>query len=60
LAQLNEHLQQEIAERRRVEVALQESQRSLSTLLSNLPGMAYRCCNDPTGPWNLSVRAALS
>ena len=46
LAQLNEQLQQEIAERRRVEAALQESQRSLSTLLSNLPGIAYRCRND--------------
>jgi DNA-binding NarL/FixJ family response regulator len=39
LSQLNEQLQQEIAVRRRVEAALQESQRSLSTLLSNLPGL---------------------
>lgn len=31
---------------RRTELALQESQRVLSTLLSNLPGMAYRCAND--------------
>jgi len=46
LTQLNEQLHQEIAERRRVEAALRESQRSLSTLLSNLPGMAYRCRND--------------
>jgi PAS domain S-box-containing protein len=46
LNQLNERLRQEIAERRRAEAALQESQRSLSTLLSNLPGMAYRCRND--------------
>ncbi|MFQ4144528.1 PAS domain S-box protein [Chlorogloeopsis sp. ULAP02] len=29
--------------REQVEVALQESQRALSTLMSNLPGMAYRC-----------------
>ncbi len=28
------------------ERALQESQRSLQTLFSNLPGMAYRCAND--------------
>ncbi len=30
-----------------VEAALTESQRRLSTLMSNLPGMAYRCRNDP-------------
>src|SRR5919205_306655 len=29
-----------------VQVALHESQRALATLLSNLPGMAYRCRND--------------
>lgn len=28
------------------EVALKESERQLSTLMSNLPGMAYRCMND--------------
>ncbi len=28
------------------EEALRESQRTLSTLMSNLPGMAYRCLND--------------
>ena len=32
--------------RRRTEEALKESQRALSTLMSNLPGMAYRCKND--------------
>ena len=37
----------DITERRRAEAALWESQRALSTLLSNLPGMAYRCANDP-------------
>ncbi|HUS77017.1 MAG TPA: GAF domain-containing protein [Methanothrix sp.] len=31
---------------RRTEEALQESQRTLSTLMGNLPGMAYRCKND--------------
>jgi PAS domain S-box-containing protein len=33
----------DITERKRAEAALQESQRALSTLMSNLPGMAYRC-----------------
>ena len=30
-----------------VEAALHESQRAFSTLISNLPGLAYRCRNDP-------------
>jgi PAS domain S-box-containing protein len=34
------------AEWRRTEAALRESEQRLSTLLSNLPGMAYRCRND--------------
>ena len=33
-------------DRRRAEDELWESQRQLSTLMSNLPGMAYRCAND--------------
>jgi PAS domain S-box-containing protein len=35
-----------INERKRAEMALHETQRQLLTLLSNLPGMAYRCRND--------------
>ncbi len=35
------------ASRRRAEDTLRESQRTLATLMSNLPGMAYRCANDP-------------
>ena len=35
-----------IIQRRSAEEALRESQRALSTLMSNLPGMAYRCKND--------------
>ncbi len=36
----------DITERKRAEEALRERERQLSTLLSNLPGMAYRCQND--------------
>ena len=39
-------LNHRIAERDRAEAALYESQRSLLTLMSHLPGMAYRCHND--------------
>lgn len=35
-----------VTERRRVEEALRENQRMLATLMSNLPGLAYRCRND--------------
>ena len=36
----------DITKRKSAERELQESQRSLSTLFSNLPGMVYRCRND--------------
>jgi PAS domain S-box-containing protein len=36
------------ASRRRAEEALRESQRTLSTLMDNLPGMAFRCHPDRT------------
>jgi PAS domain S-box-containing protein len=36
----------DITERREAEEALRESQRTLSTLMSNLPGLVYRCRND--------------
>ena len=36
---------QDITDQKLVEIALAESERQLSTLMSNLPGMAYRCDN---------------
>jgi len=36
----------DITERKNAEKALHESQRILAMLMSNLPGMAYRCAND--------------
>ena len=35
-----------ITERKQYEFNLRESERTLSTLMNNLPGMAYRCNND--------------
>ena len=37
----------DITEQKVAEKALRETQRQLATLMSNLPGMAYRCRNDP-------------
>ncbi len=39
-------ISEDITERKRAEEALRESQRALVTLMSNLPGMAYRCQSD--------------
>jgi len=36
----------EIAEKKKLEDELTESERKLSTLMDNLPGTAYRCAND--------------
>lgn len=36
----------DITPRKRVEQELRESERRIATLLSNLPGVAYRCLND--------------
>jgi PAS domain S-box-containing protein len=46
LVQANLQLQQEIKERQQAEVAVQESERRLSTLINNLPGYVYRVAND--------------
>ena len=40
----------DVTERRKAEEALQESERRLSTLLSNAPAMVYRCLNEPDWP----------
>jgi PAS domain S-box-containing protein len=39
-------LVEDITARKQAEAALRESERRLSTLMSNLPGVAYRCRND--------------
>ncbi|MCW8195094.1 EAL domain-containing protein [Proteobacteria bacterium 005FR1] len=38
---------QDITQSKRTEAALEETQRSIATLMDNLPGVAYRCLNDP-------------
>ncbi len=48
LEKANQELEQKVAERT---ASLAESQRTLTTLMSNLPGMAYRCLNDPN--WSM-------
>ena len=40
-------LLEDITQRKTLEQSLQESERSKSVLLSHLPGLAYRCLNDP-------------
>ncbi|MBN2290576.1 MAG: PAS domain S-box protein [Candidatus Glassbacteria bacterium] len=37
----------DITERKEADMVLSESEQALSILLSNLPGMVYRCANDP-------------
>jgi len=46
----------DITERRRAQDALSESQRALETLVSNLPGFAYRCRND--ADWTMDYVSA--
>jgi PAS domain S-box-containing protein len=46
LTRTNEYLKRQVAERVRAEEALRDSEQQLTTLLSNLPGYAYRCRND--------------
>jgi two-component system cell cycle sensor histidine kinase/response regulator CckA len=46
----NRKLTKEIGERKKIELRLRESERKLSTLLGNLPGMVYRCRNEREWP----------
>jgi diguanylate cyclase (GGDEF)-like protein/PAS domain S-box-containing protein len=43
----------DITVRKQAKQALTENQRTLSTLMSNLPGMVYRCLNDPD--WTVTL-----
>lgn len=47
LMEANRRLVLEIGERERIANNLKESERFLSSLLADLPGMVYRCRNDP-------------
>ena len=44
-------IERDVTERKKAEAAQLEQERSISTLFSNLPGMAYRCLND--GAWTM-------
>jgi diguanylate cyclase (GGDEF)-like protein/PAS domain S-box-containing protein len=46
----------DITEKYQQEEALRESQRTMQTLLSNLPGMAYKCLNSPEWPMEFVSR----
>ncbi len=46
----------DITDRKEIELTLLENQRRLSTLLESLPGMAYRCKNDPD--WTIEFVSA--
>lgn len=45
-------LLKDISDRKAIEERLHESERSKAVLLKNLPGLAYRCCFDPS--WTMT------
>lgn len=47
---------QDISDQKKIELSHQENQRLLATLLESLPGMAYRCKNDPD--WTMEFVSA--
>lgn len=53
------HLVGVAVEHKQAQEALRESQRRLTTLISNLPGMAYRCRNDPSWTMEFVSEGAL-
>ncbi|MFW5965951.1 MAG: PAS domain-containing protein [Persicimonas sp.] len=46
----------DVTERKQAEEELRENRRRLATLMSNLPGMAYRCLNEPHWPMTFVSR----
>ena len=51
---------QDIDARKTAELAQQETERALRTLMGNLPGMAYRCANAPSWPMDFVSEGALA
>jgi len=60
LRETNEALHRDIERRIEVETALKENQRAMATLLSNLPGLAYRCLNTPDYPMTFTSEGCLA
>jgi PAS domain-containing protein len=56
MAQALEIFRENAIQRQTAEIALQESRRALETLMGNLPGIAYRCRNDPE--WTMEFISA--
>lgn len=50
---------QDVTDMRQAQTELRESQRMLAGLLANLPGMVYRCLNDPDWPVDFASQGAL-
>lgn len=57
---LSGRLQDEIVVRQRVEADLDHRERELRVLMSNLPGMAYRCRNQRDGPMEFVSQGSVS
>jgi PAS domain S-box-containing protein len=47
---------QDVTERKRIEDAVREKERRWATLVANLPGVTYRCANDPQ--WSVEFISA--